>query len=177
MARGKMSLAETVDEKDIVDLGEEINIPNILIDSNFGISGGYGDYALVQKKVAYRTGKEEDGINNGKVIKYLKWEDVNYAGNIVGIFNNYLNYVSLNKIKKLKKCDDFKVVADIYNEIQKTLTSCIKNICVSKDVKSSGLLIDELSSLKDDIAYIKSVRKEAEILEKMIKEKRKIIVK
>jgi hypothetical protein len=46
---GIKSLTDGVDEKDIVNLGEEQNAPNILIDNNYGITGMYGDYALVKK--------------------------------------------------------------------------------------------------------------------------------
>lgn len=89
MPRGKKgknsirSLANTVDEKDIVDLGEEQNPPNILIEKNFGITGKYGDYALVQKSIAHRTGNDDDGVNKGKVIRYYKWTDVSYHPNIL----------------------------------------------------------------------------------------------
>ena len=68
MARkGKQSLAETVDDSEIVDSGEVVAEPNILIDDEYGISGNSRDYALVVKKIAHRTGKVEDGENEGKV--------------------------------------------------------------------------------------------------------------
>ena len=64
-------LTDGVDENDIVDLTdvEELNEPNILIDEEFGITGKSYDYAVVQRKIAHRTGTVEDGVNNGKVIK------------------------------------------------------------------------------------------------------------
>ena len=40
MARkGKQSLAETVDDSEIIDSGEVVAEPNIIIDDEYGISG------------------------------------------------------------------------------------------------------------------------------------------
>ena len=65
MARGRqkgiVSLKDTVPDSEIVRLGEIKNEPNYQIDNDYGIKGGYRDYSLVKKRIAYRTGTKEDG--------------------------------------------------------------------------------------------------------------------
>jgi len=56
--KGKKSLAELTDPSEIIETDEEVNPPNLLIDSNYGITADAYNYTLVNKKVAYRTGKE-----------------------------------------------------------------------------------------------------------------------
>ena len=179
MARGRKggikSLAETVDEKDIVDLKEELNAPNILIDDEYGICENTLDYALVHKTIRYRTGTEEDGINNGKVLRYVSWEYVNYAGSVMGILKNYFKVVELSSVSKLTKAN-IKEVAIIHKQIQETIDKAIENMGLSKNEQYSLNLVDQINDMKSKLKRVDYVLKEADDLYDLIKEKRKIIV-
>jgi len=178
MGKGIRSLAETVDESEIVDLGEELNIPNIGITSEFGIAGKYGDFALVQKKISHRTGTEEDGVNNGKVIRYRTWMEVNpftYGKTVFDMFDNYFRYTTLYKIKKLKfagieECK--KIYTDVKNEIYKA----IKGNKIDNQVKEYCDLLDEISKLKVKVQEAYAVIDEADKLKELIRTKRAIII-
>lgn len=130
MARGIVSLLEVTPPDQIFDLGEELNKPEFIFpkDEEFGISGRYRDYALVQMKYAARTGKEEDGEYNGKVIKYKKWEDINYASTFWSAIKNYIDYKSLSEFKARKELniDNIKqIYLDIQVVVCDTLKSCV----------------------------------------------------
>ena len=175
----KQTLADTVDESEIVDLGEEVNQPNFMIDDECGISGGYGDYALVQRKIAHRTGKEEDGVNNGKVIRYVTWVTVqphSYGRTPFDILNNYMEYISLQKFKKLNKSNNFNDVKQIYLDTKQTIRDCLKSSQFADDIKHQGALVDEIVQLKDELKRIKSILSEADELHELIKDKRRIII-
>lgn len=171
----KKSLSETVDEKDIVDLNEEVNEPNILIDDEYGIKAGILDYALVKRTIAHRKGTEDDGENNGKVIRYTNWINVNYGDTIVRVFKNYFELKELEKIKNLTKAN-IKEVALIHKDIRNTLDKAIENLGLSQQEKYSLNLIDEINEMKNKIKDINKILKEADDLYSLIKEKRKIIV-
>ena len=96
-------MAKELDKNNVVDLDEELNVPNILIDEEFGISGKTYDYAVVQRKIAHRTGKEEDGVNKDKVIRYIRWEDCKYSSTISGCLEIYKRTSNLNKISFLSR--------------------------------------------------------------------------
>ena len=141
MARkGKQSLAETVDDSEIVDSGEVVAEPNIIIDGEYGISGGYRDYALVVKKIAHRTGKVEDGENEGKVIRYTKWEDVSYAGTIFECLRSYQDITNLTKIKALKNCKDYLELEKIYKETNARINQLLKHQDMSKETKDGSIV-------------------------------------
>lgn len=120
-------MAKKLDDLEVVEINEEVNPPNIMIDDNYGISAGTLDFALVEKKEATRVGKEEDGENCGKRIKYIKWENVNYSSSPFGILKNYCKVVNLKKVKKLKKCDDFAKVEAIYQSTYNTIDKFLHN--------------------------------------------------
>lgn len=180
MAKGRKggikSLAETVDESEIVDLGEEVNPPNILIDNDYGVSGKVGDYALVKKKICHRTGKAEDNEYEGKVIRYVSWEDVNYNSTIFGVFRNYLNVVSLSEIKKLNKCTEWQKIADIYNEILLTIRKCVNSTELPNSLKYNCDNYDNIQKLLTELNKVQDTLDKADELMALIKEKRRIIV-
>ena len=180
MARkGKQSLAETVDEEDIIIDDGISSEPNILIDDNFGIRGNYGDYSLVERKIAYRTGKPEDGENEGKVIQYIKWEVVSphsYGKTPFAILENYGEYINLKKFKKLNKEKDFDSVKQIYLDTQSTIRKAMKSTQFSSDIVEHGTLINEIAELKAKLKSINDVLKDADELRELIKEKRRIVI-
>ena len=175
----KETLASTVSEEDIIDLGEEENAPNFLIDENYGGLGRYGDIALVERKIAYRTGKPEDGVNEGKVIRYIKWTNVEphtYGRTIFDVLNNYDKYVSHIKFKQLNKSQNFDDVKQIYLDTQATIRQALKSSQFTDDIKQQGTLLNEIADLKSKLKSINSVLEEAEELRELIKSKRRIIV-
>ena len=177
MARkGKQSLAETVDDSEIVDSGEVVAEPNILIDDEYGISGGYRDYALVVKKIAHRTGKVEDGENEGKVIRYTKWEDVSYAGTIFECLRSYQDITNLTKIKALKNCKDYLEIEKIYKETNAKINQFLKHQDMSKETKDAISLIDTINQLHNELNKAKEVIKDANDFKAWIKEKRQILI-
>ena len=180
MAVGK-SLADSVPESEIINLGEEINPPNILIDDNFGINGMFGDYALVKKGTSYRTGKEEDGINQGKVIRYTKWAVVEtwcYGSTIFDILKNYTKYNNLCKTKALKKCKDFNEIEKIYIETNNTINNFLSNYTdMNKKQSSMSELINSMNVLKKKLDEANKVLEEVDDLHELVKKKRRIIVK
>ena len=177
MARkGKQSLAETVDDSEIIDSGEILGEPNILIDDEYGISGGYRDYALVVKKIAHRTGKVEDGENEGKVIRYVKWEDVSYAGTIFDCLRSYQDITNLTKIKALKNCKDYLEIEKIYKETNAKINQFLKHQDMSKETKDALNLMDTINQLHDELNKAKEVIKDANDFKAWIKEKRQILI-
>ena len=173
MARkGKQSLAETVDDSEIVDSGEILGEPNILIDDEYGISGGYRDYALVVKKIAHRTGKVEDGENEGKVIRYVKWEDVSYAGTIFECLRSYQDITNLTKIKALKNCKDYLEVEKIYKETNAKINQFLKHQDMSKETKDAISLIDTINQLRGTLNEAKGLIKEVNDFKAWMKAKR-----
>lgn len=177
MARkGKQSLAETVDDSEIVDSGEIVGEPNILIDDEYGISGGYRDYALVIKKIAHRTGKVEDGENEGKVIRYTKWEDVLYGNSIFDCLRSYQDITNLTKIKALKNCKDYLEIEKIYKETNAKINQFLKHQDMSKEAKDALNLMDTINQLHDELNKAKEVIKDANDFKAWIKEKRQILI-
>ena len=175
----KETLASTVDEKDIIDLGEELNIPNYLIDDNYGISGDEYGFALMERKIAHRTGKSEDGINKGKVIRYVTWATVKthiYSNSIFGILENYHKYVIGNKFKQLNKSQKFDDVKQIYLDTQNAIYKALKSSQLTSDIAQQGALVDEINELKSELNKVRKILTEADELHELIKSKRKIVI-
>ena len=178
MARkGKQSLAETVDEDDIIIDDEISSEPNIIIDDNFGIRGKFLDYALVTKKVAHRTGKKEDGDNEGKVIRYEKWDDVLYCKNIFECLHVYQEVTNLSKIKALNNSKDFNVVEKIFKDTNRKIDNYLQCQTISKEADEALNLLDTINQLKFELKEAKEVIKDANDFKKWLKEKKQIIIK
>ena len=175
----KQTLAETVDPSEIVTSNEEQNPPNIMITDDIGIIGGYGDYALVEKKIAYKTGKLEDGEDNiGKVIQYTRWYDIGYFATIFDCVKAYCKYRNLTKIKELEKVKDFKLIEQIFIDTNETVTKFLNNYSKMTDANSNALsLMDTINELKRKTDEINKVLSEADDLRELIKSKRQIIIK
>ena len=175
----KETLASTVDPSEIVDLGEEVNVPNYLIDDTYGILLDEYGSTLVERKISYRTGKDEDGINEGKVIQYISWMPVKthiYGKNVFDAFENYSHYTTGKALKQLKKCADFNAVKQIYLDTQATIREAMKSTKFSSDIVEYGTLINEIAELKSKFKAINNVLAEADELREMVKEKRKIVI-
>ena len=173
MARkGKQSLADTVDESEIIESGEITSEPNILIDDEWGIRGGYRDYALVTKKVAHRTGKAEDGENEGKVIRYEKWEDVLYCGTIFECLRSYQDVTNLSKTKALKNCKDYFEIEKILKDTQATIRKALREWSMAKDNTECAMLMDEIAELRKQLNDSKDLIKEVNEFKAWMKTKR-----
>lgn len=174
----KETLASTVDEKDIVDLGE-VGTVNYMIDENYAITGDEYDYALVEKKVAYKTGKKEDGVNEGKVIKYTTWQTVKthiYSNTPFGVLENYAKYIVGNKFKKLNRSNNFDDVRQIYLDTQATIRKALESSQFTDDINQKGKLVDEIVELKAELKKVRAILKEADELHELVKAKRKIVI-
>ena len=177
----KISLKDSVKEEEIIDLEEEINVPNILLEgspeSGYGITGGYGDYSLVEKKIAYRSVKEEDNVDKKyKVIKYATWVDCpSYNSTLLECVNSWINKRNLTKIKALKKAN-FSEVEKIYNYTRQVVKKAMESLSFSDNAKSSAVAIDNYNTILKETEDIKSIIKEANQLHELIKEKRKILI-
>lgn len=174
------SLTDGVNPEDIVDLGEEIGSPNFMIDDTYAVSGSYGDYALVERKIAHRLGKVEDGVNNGKVIRYIRWDICSpfaYGSTVFDIFRNYSKTVSLAKFKKLEKATDFKQVEQIYKDIQITIDKCLKDINLSQNTKDNCDVLNEIAKMKNQIKKMEELHSGAVTLYEEIKGKHRLSMK
>lgn len=174
MAR-KMDLAKTVPEEEIVISDEIVNKPNIVIDNEYGIVGNFRDYTLVKKTTAHRTGKEEDVVNCGKVIRYTKYVDVNYSSTLEGVMNNFLKIRTLEKTKELNMTGFEEVIA-IYRETQEIIMDAL-HMCLGDSNSVVAQLHDDTSKMKKALSDVESVLREADKLHELCKEKRAIIIK
>jgi len=185
MARGKSvgvsSLKDSVKDSEIVRLGEIRNEPNYILDDDYGISGGYADYSLVKKRVAYRTGTIVDGINCDKVIEYISYDDAPcYMPTITGIMESYARILNLSEFKTKKIMSS---LGDLY-AIQKNTASSISKalkgfdtplnktqneVCELMDTKAS--LIEEIRLMKESMADFKKAKKDVDGYVEVIKEK------
>lgn len=175
----KINLASTVREEEIVDSNEEVGSPNFMIDDTYAIMGNYGDYSLVERKVALRTGKFEDGENEGKVIRYIKWDTVqphSYGRTPFDILKNYADYINLKKFKQLNKSNNFDDVKQIYIDTQNTIKHALKSSQFTDDIRRQATLVNEIAELKSKLSEINKVFEEADELRELIKSKRKIII-
>ena len=175
----KETLASQVRTEDIIISNEEINIPNYLIDDEYGILIDEYNSTLVERKIAHRTGKETDGENEGKVIQYIAWTPVKthtYGRNIFGALENYAKYVTGTKMKQLKKSTNFDEVKQIYLDTQSAIRKAMKSTQFSSDIVEHGTLIDEITELKAKLKEVNDVLAEADELRDLIKSKRKIIM-
>ena len=170
---------ETLNELEVIVTDIEVSPPNYLIDDEFGISGGYGDFALVKRKVKTRKGTKEDGENEGKTIQYIGWDVVTphgYGRTPFDILDNYAEYINLRKFKQLKKSINFDDVKQIYLDTQATIRNAMKSTQFTSDIIEHGTLINEIAELKAKLKAINDVFKDADELRELIKDKRKIII-
>lgn len=185
--KGVKSLKETVKDNEIVRNGEVRNKPDYPFpDGLYGITGKYGDYSLVMKRIAYRTGTEEDEKDCGKVIEYEVWEDYPcYVSTLEGIFKSYARILNLSEFKAKKMKGEISELVEIhkktYNTINKALSGIDghlnhyqEEVCTLADTKQR--LLNDISELTD---IKNSLSKKIDDIDKMyaeIKEKRTIIV-
>jgi hypothetical protein len=181
MARGKQTLAETVKPEDIIATEEETgSIPFFIIDDEYAISGGYGDYALVIKKSASRQGKEENGEDKNKVYTYYKWNELKYLPTVEGVIETYAEVKERNLNKKLIKSKDLQDLIQIRLEIKDIIHKALSLKTMDNQTKEVCDLTDTIQKLKGTINETKADLKELRNLKNQtiseIKEARKIIV-
>ena len=168
MARGKLkgivSLKDSVLDNEIVRNGEVKNLPNYPFpDGEYGITGKPLDYSLVKKRIAYRTGIEEDGINNGKVIEYAVYEDVPcYSSDLVNLFDAYARILNLTEFKTKKMKGDIKELVEIHQRTNDMISEALKGIdtYLSKEQEEVCNLADTKQRLLNDIKELKQQKNE-----------------
>jgi hypothetical protein len=191
MARGKVKgsvpLKDTVPDNEIVRNGEVRNEPIYPFpDGIYGISGEYRNYSLVKKRLAYRTGTEEDGINMNRVIEYAIWEDVPcYAANIEDIFESYAQILNLTEFKSNKLKGEIKELVDIHRHTDEMISTALKGFSeyLTNEQRKKCQLTDSIigleayiTQLKDRLDKYKKLDHEIDNMYKTIKEKTTIIV-
>jgi hypothetical protein len=181
MAKGKQSLAEQAKPEDIIQTNEEVgSIPFFIIDDEYGVSGGYGDYSLVIKKQASRSGKEENGEDPNKVYVYYRWEELKYISTVEGVIETYAEVKERNLNKKLIKSKDLQDLINIRKEIKETIKKALVTQCLDSEINETCHLIDTIQYLKKQVEETKQGLQELNTLKEQslaaIKEATKIIV-
>jgi hypothetical protein len=188
MARGRqkgiVSLKDTVKDSEIIRNGEVKNAPNYPFpDGQYGISGEYHDYSLVKKRIAYRTGTEDDGEYNGKVIEYYTWEDVPcYCSTIEGIFESYAQILNLTEFKRKKMKGDIGKLVAIHQRTNDMINEALKgyDTYLTKEQEETCKLLGTKLRLREEINEMREGLKEFKDLKTNaiaeIKEARTIIV-
>ena len=185
MARGKqkgiVSLKDTVPENEIVISDQIINEPNYTFpDGEYGILGKDRCYSLVKKRIAYRTGKEEDGINCGKVISYTIWEDAPcYTEDYVTLFDAYARILNLTEFKTKKIKGNISEVVEIHQRTNNMISKALKGIdtYMSKEQTEICSLADTKQRLLNDIKELQkqknNITKILDDIDRMHKEVKK----
>lgn len=154
MARGKQSLVEITAPENIIETNEEVgSLPFFNIDNEYAISGGYADYALVIRKKASKSGKEELGEDKTKVYTYYRWDELKYDSRIYGMFDIYLKVKRLNSFKNIERTNDIKKLIKIEQDLSNYIHSVL-DINVNEQFK-------EVCNLTDTLLYLKQQIKEA----------------
>lgn len=184
MARGKqkgiVSLKDTVPDSEIVRNGEVKNPPNYQIDDNYGITGGFRDYSLVKKRIAYRTGTKDDGANCNRIIEYEIWEDVPcYVSSFESIFNSYAKIINLTEFKTKKMKGNISELVEIHRNTQDMISKALKGIdtYMSKEQGEICSLADTKQRLLNDIKELQkqknNITKILDDIDRMHKEVKK----
>ena len=161
--KGVVSLKDTVPDSEIVRLRKVKNPPNYQIDDDYGITGCYADYALVKKRIAYRTGTEEDGVNCGRVIEYETWEDYPcYVSTLEGIFEAYARILNLTEFKKKKMKGNISELVEIHQRTHDMINEALKGIdtYLSKEQEEVCTLADTKQELLNDIKELRQQKSE-----------------
>lgn len=156
MARGKQSLVETTAPENIIETQEEVgSIPFFDIDESYGVSGCYADMALVVKKNASKTGKEENGEDPNKVYTYFRWDELKYDARLSGILDLYLKEKRLKAFKS-QRTKDIKDLIRIEQELYDYIHS-ILDINENEQFKNVCNLTDTVLYLKHQIEEARKV--------------------
>ena len=180
MARGKKLQTETMDESEIVDMldnDDESAQPNFLITDDYGGIVQQKDYALVKRVLASRTGTKADGENEGKVIKYYKWQKIAYVNSVFSVLQSYERVANAEKLRKLSMCKDYKIIGDIMRETQEEINNCIRQLGMTDNMTNNAKMIDDLKLLHSKLNQVNKVLEEADEFHELIKEKRQILIK
>jgi len=167
MARGKPSLASTVDPNEIVYSGEELgNPPNFLLKDENGnetlgiVINQYG-YNLVTLKDNYRNDKNEEGKDI--VVHYKKWEEFAYLGSFEAAYMHYIKFLYKKKDAQLKKARDLKEIVRNREEVKKMVAEQLPAYIDSAIAESAELvtkkeqLKHQINTITEELAELKPV--------------------
>lgn len=179
MPRGKKTIADETELKIIETENEEGTIPFFIIDDEFGIACDQYCYMLCRKKRANKTVKDENGQPT-HIESYWMWTSYRYTNSFESIMNTYVSQKERDINKKLVKEKDFKNIIKTYKDIQEIIKNAFNIESLNKDFLSCSALIDQRAKLEGEIKRVEEVKdkliKECDELEKLIKEKRKIVI-
>lgn len=179
MPRIKKSLVETTDLPIVETDNEEGSLPFFLIEDDYGIACDVNSYSLVQRKRSNKTVKDENGKED-HVEVYWKWDAFRWTNTMPSILHCYVKCKEKELNRKLSKEKDFKKVLANYQEIYNIIEKALSVEGENKRLLSASSIIDQTSELDAEIKTLRDRRlkleKECNELEKLIKEKRKIIV-
>lgn len=183
MPRGrKKALVEETELPIIETENEEGTIPFFLIDDEFGIACDQYTYMLCRKKRSNKTVKDENGKPD-HIEVYWNWTSYRYTNTFESIMECYVTQKERDLNKKLVKEKDFKEILKNYEEIHNIIRKAFDIKGLNKDfisISSIGSLIDQRVKLESEINAIEETKnnlmKKCNELEKLIKEKRKIVV-
>lgn len=175
MARGKPSLASTVNPEEIVYSGEELgNTPNFLLkdengDETLGIIVNQYGYNLAVLKDCYKTEKNESG--ESVVVHYKKWDEFAYLGTFEAAYMHYIKYLFKKKDAQMRRAKDLKEIVKNREEIKKMVSEQLP-FFVDGAIKESAELIKQKETLKHQI---NSVKKELDEMQPVVEEIKRTI--
>lgn len=179
MPRGKKSI---IDESNlpVINTDEETGtIPFFLIDETYGVACDQYGYMLCKKKSANKTIKDEEG-NLDHIESYYTWTPFKYTGTFESIIKCYIEQKERGLNKRLVKQKDFKKLLEIREEIYSIVYKAFNTNGINKEFLSVSNLLDQKVELENEIKNVielkNNLTKQCNELEKLIKEKRKIIV-
>lgn len=126
----KTKLTDKTDLQIVETNKEEGTIPNISFkgDENWGIAIDDLNHTIVERKVASRTIKNEDGTSH--VESYYRWNPIAYVGTLESAIESYMNKREKRFLKTLHKCDDWSQIVDLRKETMEIVKNSLKNIKV-----------------------------------------------
>lgn len=179
MAKGKKSLLETTDLPIIETDIEEGLIPYFLIEDEWGINCDERNEILVRKRIASRTIKDENDVEN-HIEQYVVWEAETYSNTFTHTIECYINKKDKGEKSKLIKSKDYKDLISIQNEIKSNISKALDFNGINKEFLSITSILDERAEIEEELKLLREAKKQIEIetdkLLQLIKEKRSIII-
>lgn len=180
-SKGKQSLLETTDSRDIIKTDEEVgSIPYFIIDKEYGVACDNLCYTLVVKKIACRRGKKDNDEDTSKVYKYIRWEDLGYLDSFESVIKMYAEVKEKRLNRKLIKSQDLQDIKDIRRSIKNDIKKALSTKSDDNQIEEVCGLVDAINKLREDIRVAKNQLSELNQLNKdttkELKKARKIVV-
>jgi hypothetical protein len=179
MAKGKKSLLETTDLPIIETNIEEGTIPYFVLDKEWGIACDERQEILVHKRIASRTIKNEQGVDD-HVEQYVMWDSICYPHTFTHAIEIYVDKKGKLAKSKLNKSTDYSDLVKIQNDIKSTIANALDFSGVNKEFLSVTSILDERTKLEEELKMLKQTKEqvlqETEKLLELVKEKNKIII-